>query len=176
MDKLIIINTSKIILKVVMFMLKIHKNSVRIIIGGAVIFILGIALFSAGYMGRITEYTRPEVSPTPIVTPEVTPTLAPTENPTIDPTDSPLPTQKVYEGVVKSDSNVRSKPTTGSETLGSIDEGTSITVYRLLKGTDTSNDFDWYEISYSGASSGKAYMAEQLVECDNLLTLEEYTD
>lgn len=157
-------------------MLKIHKNSVRIIIGGAVVLILGLALFSAGYMERLTEYTRPEVSPTPVATPEVTPTLEPTENPIIDPTDSPLPTQRVYAGEVKTDSNVRSKPTTGSEIVGSIDEGTSITLYRLLKGTDTSNDFDWYEISYSDASTGKAYIAEQLIECDDLLTLEEYTD
>lgn len=157
-------------------MLKIHKNSVRIIIGGAVVLILGLFIFSIGYVERLTEYTRPEVSPTPIAIPEVTPTLEPTENPTVDPTDSPLPTQRVYTGVVKSDSNVRNKPTTGSETIGNIDEGTSITLHRLLKGTDTSNDFDWYEISFSGASSGKAYIAAQLIECDDLLTLEEYTD
>lgn len=157
-------------------MLTIQKNSLRILIVGTVILLLGLVMFSVGTTGNSDEYTRPEVTSTPVPTPTVAPTLEPTENPTVPPTSSPEPTPEILKGTVNTNSRVRSKPTTEGDAIGSIDADTSVVILRLVNGLDTSNEFNWYEIVYEDVDSGKAYIATQLVDSDNSLVLEEYVE
>ena len=157
-------------------MLTIQKNSMRILIAGAVILILGLVMFSIGLTGRSDEYTRPVVTATPQPTPTIAPTLEPTPNPTIPATASPEPTPVIYKGEVNSNSRLRSKPSTDSEVVGSIDEGTTVTLLRFVDGLDTSNEYEWYEIVYEDAALGKAFIATQLVTSTNAMIKEVYED